>query len=171
MIGMFDQNRPSIRIRPDRFDAFLEVVAAVLLIYTMIHLGAYYGQLPERIPIHYNAAGQPDGWAMRGSIFILTGAKVFLYILLTGVSFLPPRYYNIPWTITEENAARQYRLVLRLVRIMKVEILALFFFIHERTIAIAIQGSGSLPAWFLPVFLGTIFGTIGWYFVMSYRAR
>src|SRR5690606_38646731 len=99
MIGMFDHNRPSIRIRPDRFDALLEVVAAVLLIYTMIHLGAYYGQLPERIPIHFNAAGQPDGWAMRGSIFILTGAKVFLYILLTGVSFLPPRYYNIPWKI------------------------------------------------------------------------
>lgn len=168
---MFDSTRPRIPVHADRFDVLLEVVAAVVLLYAVVHLAVSYGQLPDRIPIHFSASGQPDGWAAPSSLVLLTGVQVFLYAMLTGIGFMPPWWYNIPWKITEENAERQYRLVRRMLRMMKVFILLLFLSLQEMIIAIAMRGTGQLPVWFLPVFLGLIFGTVGWYLVRGWHLR
>jgi uncharacterized membrane protein len=52
---------------------FLTVIPSLFLIY-------YYPQLPEKIPVHWNWRGRPDGWAQKsfGSVFFLSLMLIYL---------------------------------------------------------------------------------------------
>jgi hypothetical protein len=64
-------------------------------------LGAF-PRLPERYPVHFDAAGQPNRWAAGGSLewFILPGVTVGMNALLVGLALsirrIPPRWINLP---------------------------------------------------------------------------
>lgn len=60
-----------------------------------------YYLLPGQVAVHFNAAGQPDRWASRGShlaLMGLTGIALPLLLLLVfwGVRYLPLSVVNIP---------------------------------------------------------------------------
>lgn len=67
-----------------------------------------YAALPDQIPVHFNLAGEPDGWGSRSSILVLAGIGL---VLVVGTALLSryPRAFNYPREITEENAQRVYR--------------------------------------------------------------
>ena len=43
-------------------DTVMEYICRILLIGTLIYLIVRWNALPEQIPVHYNAAGEIDGW-------------------------------------------------------------------------------------------------------------
>jgi uncharacterized membrane protein len=122
------ENRPKIRPEMEPVDWLLEVLAiaglAVLFGYTIY----WYQNLPEIIPTHFSAGGKIDGYGNRQTIFLLPGIGVFVYALLTLVA-LVPHTFNFPGKITPQNALRQYRLAIRLLRYLKVAIMLMFFVI------------------------------------------
>lgn len=69
---------------------------------------ASYSRLPETIPIHFNLAGQADGWGPRSSIFVLVGICT---VLTVGIVLLSrhPQIFNYPFEITGGNAQAVYR--------------------------------------------------------------
>ncbi|MFZ3576879.1 DUF1648 domain-containing protein [Virgibacillus sp. DJP39] len=74
---------------------------------TLIYLIILYPTLPERIPTHFNLAGEADGWGGKKTIFILPLVASFMFIGLYLIS-KAPRTFNLPVSITEENAIRIY---------------------------------------------------------------
>ena len=50
---------------------------------------AWYPRLPERIPIHFDIAGKPDGWAVRSLVtwFSLPGLSLVMTLLLVTAGF------------------------------------------------------------------------------------
>lgn len=67
-----------------------------------------YPSLPETIPIHFNFAGQADGWGPRSAVLMLVGVFTVLASAITWLSFRP-HVFNYPTEITEENAQAVYR--------------------------------------------------------------
>jgi hypothetical protein len=122
------------------------------------------------IPVHFNAAGLPDGFGSKSTLWILPLTAVFLYLLLTVLEAFP-NIYNFPVKITPGNAFIQYRLATRLIRILKTILLILFSFISYKTIKTATGDTTGLGKAFLPVFLLITFGVIIIYIVHSLNNR
>jgi uncharacterized membrane protein len=54
-------------------------------------------QLPAdaRVPMHWNVAGEIDGYGGRGSLFLFPGMLLFLTALFAGLPFIEPRRANL----------------------------------------------------------------------------
>lgn len=58
----------------------LEIAIVVLTIAPVLVLVCYYPQLPERIPVHWNWRGEPDGWARKSYFSVVTLAAMLVYM-------------------------------------------------------------------------------------------
>ncbi len=115
-----------------------------------------YGQLPDRIPIHFDITGNPDSWSQKAMLWflpIMLGATVGMLHLTSKMS---PENFNYPVKITEENAAYYYRKTRLGLALMNLVIGLTALFITWKMIAIALGNSSSFSAWFIPIFLLTI---------------
>lgn len=112
--------------------------------FTLIH----FKDLPEEIPIHYNAKGLADGFDTRDHIWGLPIIASLLFALLNGLQK----------RIGMQEIERQ------LLQWMQLLILGIFTYIQLQTFFVAVNKSDGLGSWFLPVvmvgFLVPIFWTI-----------
>jgi uncharacterized membrane protein len=161
---------PLIKIRLSKFDWVAEFIALSFLIILFAIPLIYYNGLPDRIPVHFNASGVPDGYGNRSTLWILPVTGAFMYLLMT-VTGAFPQIYNFPVKITPENAVTQYRLATRLIRILKTAIMVMFSFLSYQTIRTATGNAAGLGKAFLPVFLLITFGVIIVYIVLSLNNR
>ncbi|RZL52579.1 MAG: DUF1648 domain-containing protein, partial [Pedobacter sp.] len=65
------ESRPKIKLVLTKWDKVLESVCITLLIILWITILVSYAQLPDTIPIHYNALGKGDGYGNKTSILFL----------------------------------------------------------------------------------------------------
>lgn len=63
-----------------------KIVAAALAVYSVFLIQTNLSRLPERIPVHFNAAGQPNGWGSPHTLWVL----LFFQVLVTGVLLFIP---------------------------------------------------------------------------------
>ncbi|HEY3268601.1 MAG TPA: SdpI family protein [Armatimonadota bacterium] len=71
--------------------AIAALTAAILAI-----SAALYPSLPATVPMHWNAAGQPDGWAPKAaSIAYCVGFLTLMGAMLWGLPWLSPRSFSI----------------------------------------------------------------------------
>lgn len=167
-----DENepRPRLKLRLSSHDHVVEFLGLSFMIILIAIPIFYYNQLPERIPTHFNTAGEPDGYGGKTSLFLLPAIGFLMYILLTVLAAFP-HIYNFPVKITTENAEVQYRLATRLLRVLKTVILILFSFISWMTVRAAAGSVLGLGKMFLPVFFILIFGVVIIYLVQSMNNR
>jgi uncharacterized membrane protein len=161
--------RPRLTMVRTPEDWVIEVLSAALMLTALWIIWHGMATLPDRIPTHFNAAGEVDGYGDRSTLLFLLIPTGVLYILLTALwSF--PHWYNYLVPITLENAPRQYFYATRMIMLLKMEIMGIFAFMAWGTVRASEQGVG-LPAVFMPAVLCAVFGTIGWSIVRSLRAR
>ena len=58
----------------------LEVLLVLLTVAPAVLLVYYYPQLPERIPVHWNWKGEPDGWARKSYYSVFSVAATLAYM-------------------------------------------------------------------------------------------
>jgi uncharacterized membrane protein len=137
----------------------LEWVAAGILLAMCV--GAFIGcrSLPERIPIHFDLSGRPDGWGSRASVLFLPMVGVFVYVLMSVVVRIRPCYWNIPARVTPENAARVYGASMRLMQVVKVEAMALIGLITWLVVSSA-RADRTVGGWMPLVGAAVLVGTV-----------
>ena len=69
--------RPVLKLKRSTVDWMFEVLAAAAVIYGLVLL-IPYADIPDRIPSHFNAAGEADGWGNKSLLLILIGTNVAL---------------------------------------------------------------------------------------------
>lgn len=150
------KKRPIINIEPTKTDNLIELIGYLILAAFWVTIILSYNNLPEQIPIHYNGLGEVDNYSNKTSIFLLPIIGTFLFMILTLVSKNPESFnYNVE--ITEENAESQYRNSIKMMRIMKIIVIVLFFLIDFKTIKTSMGKSEGLGIWFLPFSLTIVF--------------
>ncbi len=144
----------------------LEIVTIVLAISSWILPIMYYGELPDEIPMHFNAQGEADSWGAKHTLFILPGITSILYIILTAVSRISPAsaYSSTLVPITKENEAIQHRLQAEQIRIIKFFTVLLLTHITWGIVRISREGGSHLSNWAVVLYLVAIVVTIIYYY-------
>lgn len=118
-------SRPKLNIVLSPTDRFLEVLGYVLLCLMWGTAMFAFRELPGTIPIHYNTSGKADSYGSKMFLLLLPVIPTFIFF---GITYLCkyPHIFNYIVIITEENAPRQYRLALRLLRVLKIAVVLIF---------------------------------------------
>ncbi|HET8809044.1 MAG TPA: DUF1648 domain-containing protein [Flavobacteriaceae bacterium] len=160
--------RPKIKPILKPTDKWLEIVAWASLIFLWFWTFWNYTNLPETIPTHFNASGEPDAYGSKNTIFTLPIIASLLFLLLSVISRFPYKY-NYPIKITSENATAQYANTARMMRVLKLSIMLVFLLINILTIRTATGEAEGLGWWFMLVVLGLIVGPMVYFLNRSYR--
>lgn len=57
-----------------------------------LYLAFTWGQLPERVPVHFNTQGEADGWSDKALLLVVpTGLGFMMYFLALAIPFLDPK--------------------------------------------------------------------------------
>lgn len=149
-------DRPKIKLERTATDRAVEILGwtALLALWTLTIIN--YSSLPDTIPIHYNGAGQADGFGGKGNILTL---PFMATVLFTGLSVLNryPHVFNYPTPITKENAVRQYTIATRMIRYLKLIVVVIFGLIVLQTVRNVNGQISGLGVGFLSLIAGLIF--------------
>lgn len=154
-----------IKIRRTIPDMILEGLSLLGMAGTTLYLIVGWDSFPDRIPVHYNAAGEIDRWGGKGELLFL---PVVMWILYIGITLIQrfPQIWNTGVQVTQENGARVYRILMYMVETLKLIITAGLSFLS----VFGVTGR-NLPAWFLPVFLGVTFADLIFWLVCLVRRQ
>lgn len=148
-----------MKVKYTKFQIALEIVGLLLVVGMIAVVCIYWNQIPQKIPGHYNAMGEVDRWGSKSEIIISPIVSSLLYILLTVLSFFP-KTWNVGVKITELNREAVYCCTRNILSLIKVELVGMFFYTTYYTAT-----AQSLPAYFIPVFLFVVFGTVIYYVI------
>ncbi|OYO43054.1 uncharacterized protein DUF1648 [Lachnotalea glycerini] len=154
-----------MNINKTRYDIFVNIVGAGILIAMVLYLWLNWQEIPESIPAHYNAAGVIDRWGNKKEIFI---EVIIAWILYIGITVLErfPQIWNTGVTVTEQNKVRVYRILKNLIETQKLLIAAIFSYS-----ALNSALSRSMSVWFLPIVLVLMFGSIAFFTVQLIKVK
>jgi uncharacterized membrane protein len=125
--------------------------------------------LPQRIPTHFNAMGEPNAWGSPSTLWLLPGVAAFVFMLISAVSLFPAAF-NFPVRSTPLNRPRLVMLTIRMMAWIKVELVCLFLYIQWTIIESVRGGHVALSPLIVPAFLVAVFGTIAAHAVAVFRA-
>ena len=154
---------PQLDITPTQRQLTWLALVAPALPFLLIALE--WSAVPERVPMHFNGAGEVDGWGSRYSIFLLPSilGGTTLFMLLVAYK-TPVSQMNIPFPVTEQNAAAHYTLARTLLLVMAAAIAFTGAYLSWETLQVTLGGRAGLSDLTLPLILGATLLPIGWYF-------
>ena len=154
-----------IRLPYTLVQMIMEGASLVGFVGAMLYLAAIWRGIPAQIPTNYDAAGVANAMGGKGSLIFLMAVNAATYLTMTAVGFFPG-VWNTPVRLTPENTVPVLSRTRSFLCLIKLYVVAMFGYI-----AVAMARSQPLGAWFLPVTLILMFGTIGVYMVRMVRMR
>lgn len=124
-------------------------------------------ELPDRIPIHFNFAGEADSYGSKTTLWMLPIIATILVGLMSIIK-QHPEHLNMPVSITDENRERQTRLAFGLLSSIACALPILFGLIIYSTLRYVRDGSLDIP---IALLLSLVFVPVIIYFYLAYKAR
>jgi uncharacterized membrane protein len=162
------ENRPTLKIALTSADKLMETLGWVAVLAIWILTITNYSNLPDTIPTHFNASGEPDGFGGKATILTLPIVSSVLFIGMTILNKYP-HLFNYPIKMTADQALKQYTNATRLVSYLKLSIVVIFGLIVLQTIRKVNSEADGLGEWFLPLTLGLIFIPMGYFIFKSFQ--
>lgn len=150
-----------------RYDRIIEAFSLLGLASAFIPLFFYPELGPgTRIPVHFNQAGEVDGWAGRAFFWQLPLVAAAFYAGLTWLERYYKRFrYPVRFDPSEAGARAVYRLGVRMVRHLKLFLLLIFSFLADSSLLIALGKARGLNLHLLTLLFAALFLSVGVYFV------
>ncbi|MDG5471938.1 DUF1648 domain-containing protein [Jeotgalibacillus sp. ET6] len=159
--------RPVLNLPKTPLEKGLNVAAILIFTALLVYLFFHAPSLPDQIPTHFNAAGEPDDWSSPWFILLLPLIGVILWVGMTILERYPHVYNYL--RLTEDNVKYQYRNARMMINVLKNLILVLFSYITLQSAQVGLQQSDGLGTGFIYVFNGLLFGTVLIFLVRSLR--
>lgn len=154
-----------MKIKNSPADIIMEILGLIMLIGTPLYLLIRWSSIPDKLPMHYNFAGEIDRWGGKGEILFLVVMVWILYLMISLVEHFPS-IWNTGVQVTSENRARVYRTLKYMVKTLKLVMTLIFTFLIFNTVA-----GTPLPRWFTPAYLILIIGDFAFWLIRLYRVR
>lgn len=160
--------RPKIKIQLETIDKVIEVIGILGLIVLIALPLIYFNELPETIPEHFGADGMPNGFSEKGVIWTLPIIGIITYLVMLWLNKYP-HFFNYPKKVTEDNAARLYKMAMRMIRVLKAFIVYTFAYITYATVQIAFENQDGLGTLFPIIFIVFLLVIIGFFLYESMK--
>jgi uncharacterized membrane protein len=118
-------------------------------------------RLPDRIPVHFDAAGNPNGWDTPGSLILVPVMAVGFYLLLSVVARFSSAF-NYPLTVTAENLPRLQALAVDVFAWLKAELVCFLAWIQWGLIQAARHPGQPFAPTPVLVYVAIAWGTVAW---------
>lgn len=157
--------KKNIEVPTTRYHRLLTILSRIILIGTFVYLIIRWGQFPDRIPAHFNGAGEIDRWGGKYELLFCPVVSVLLYLFI-GALEQHPEVWNTGVTITSENKYRIYALLKNMIVTLRFVIVFTFSFITINS-----SFARPLPGWFTAVSLLMVFGPMAYFMIQIIRRR
>lgn len=144
--------RPILKLPKTKYEKIWDFIGGGLFVLSILYIFVIWGQLPEKIPGHFNGAGEVNRWGSKIEIIILPFIGIFLWILL-GLLEKAPHMHNYPARLNESNVEAFYLNSRKGLNETKNLCLILFAAISFQMVRIALGEAESMGWWFLPIVL------------------
>ena len=155
-------NKEKIKVCRTTEGTIFEIVLVVMLVVIGALIAKRYVDAPNVVPTHFGPSGEPNGWGSKSGVLIpslvITIASIFLM-----VSAYFPHKVNIP---VEVSTPRQWALVVRLVRVMALEMALLTLSIATSSLLVDHH-----TTWLIMAVTGLMFITVIIFCVLIHKAR
>jgi uncharacterized membrane protein len=127
---------------------FIALVAFIYQIWITIDALVGPHRLPDRIPVHFDSAGNPNGWGSPASLMLPLFPAIALGVFVL-MSFIArhPELFNYPVQVTDENRGRLQAITLNLLAWMRMEMVCLFATVQWLIISSARHPQGGFSQW------------------------
>ena len=95
-----------------------DVICFLMILVYVMYLVATWGNLPERVPIHFNAHGIPDRYGKKGSLLLEPILGLLILALLMFCQRFP-QWWNYPVEVTEENREHIFEIASKMMSVIK----------------------------------------------------
>lgn len=147
----------------------LLIASLVLLIGSLVRVLMVYGSLPAIIPTHFNATGEVDGTGGKGTILFLAGMDVFVWLIVVVCQFFP-QFINVPVVLLKRPAEEIVQGTRVMINVTAILCVALFGYLLNNTIAIALGTAVALTGATIWIFLVAILAVTALYIFWLWRA-
>lgn len=147
--------RPKLNIAKTKSEWIWDILGAVFYIGGIVSLLLLWGDLPDKVPAHFNGAGEVDRWGSKWELLILPGIGALLFGLMQALE-KHPEVYNYPKRFNEANAEQFYLQSRKIVNQLKNMCVIVFSVILLEAISIAMGWGSWFGMWFVPVVVGGI---------------
>lgn len=153
---------------------FWKILWVFTLIILAIQMFFYYPELPQKMAVHFDLKGNPDGWSSKGSflgfyILALVLVNIWLPLMRLILKKFPKQLINMPHKDYWLTDPKRTRYALDVTENMMAMIFSLFNFlfiyIMKYTYDINLKGHSALKIWviFIPTMILMIFPIIYMY--------
>lgn len=128
----------------------LTVITGLLLLASTVFVIVSWSNVPDRIPTHFNFAGEVDAYGGKGSLIFM---MVIAWVMFIGITILMkfPGTWNMPVKVTAENKNRLYGITRGMLEIIKMLSTLLFI-----ALFVSAAIAATLPPWFTIAILAAI---------------
>lgn len=156
--------RPQIHLPKSKWQLRLNVIGYVVFIAAVVYSLIQLVSLPAEVPIHFNFAGEADGWGSKYFLLLLPFITVILTLVLEALE-KNPQMHNYPDRMNESNVMEFYRTSVQTLNVLKNGLLIIFGLLQLEIVLAAQQSSFAFGV-LLPIFLGiVVIVPIVWHFV------
>ena len=138
----------------------MTIAGGCLLLASTTFIIAGWSAIPDRIPVHFNFAGEPNGYGGRTSLIILLLVAWMVFVSMTVVAKLPSTW-NIPVKVTAQNRARLYSITRTMLETLKFFITLLFI-----AMFMSITELIYIPPWIISALIAVVLLSV---FVSTFR--
>ncbi len=167
---MVRAERPVIQLTPSTGEQALDWASLLGLIFTLAVLAASWSSLPERVPSHFGASGQPDAWGSRNTFWLFVVLPLVVHVAL-GLLARKPHLYSYPTRVTPENAEQLYRLGRGMIYWLRAGVVWLVAYLCWGAVRVAQGRAAGLNSVIMYALLCVIFATVIWFTLAMFRGQ
>jgi uncharacterized membrane protein len=146
-----------------KFGRTMHILSVLCLTASTLFLAAGWNQIPEKVPGHYNFAGEADSMTGKGTLILI---PVMNWLMYLGISALEhfPQVWNTGVEVTAQNRERVYRVLYHMIVSMKLSLVLIFSFM-------TVWHKNYMPSWFFTAAMLLTFGPMLFFLIQLWRAR
>ena len=146
-----------------KFGKTMQILSVLCLTASTLFLAAGWNQMPEKVPGHYNFAGEADSMTGKGALILI---PVLNWLMYLGISVLEhyPQVWNTGIKVTAQNRERVYRILYHMIVSLKLSVVLIFSFM-------TVWHKNYMPSWFFTAAMLLTFGPMIFFLIQLWRAR
>ena len=159
-----NEYRPKLDLPKTRLQKVANIVGYGIFIAGIIYSIINLATLPQQVPIHFNIAGEADGWGSKYFLLVLPFITIVTTLALEAVE-KRPHIHNHSYRLNENNVYQFYAISIRSLNLVKNGTLIIFGILQFEMVQTAREADFTLGYVMMGLFLILLVLPILWHII------